>query len=108
MDLTGGAITADKAGNMLMCNSVGKNGVFKIWKTNSPTTAPVEFFSMTYTLGKGVKLGAKISVQGDITKNAIITVPTWAWASPANHNEFIRWIVTDGVIGALRQLLHRT
>ncbi len=100
MDLTAGAITSDKAGNMLLCNNVAKNGVFKIWKTNSPTTAPVEIFSMTYTMGKGARLGAKISVQGDITKNAIITVPTWAWASPSNHNEFIRWVVKDGVIGA--------
>ncbi|HBG24350.1 MAG TPA: hypothetical protein DDX10_04715 [Rikenellaceae bacterium] len=99
MDLTGGAITADKAGNMLLCNNVAKNGVFKIWKTNSVTKAPEEFITMTYTLGKGVRLGAKISVQGDITKNAIITIPTWAWANPPAHNEFMRWVITDGVVG---------
>lgn len=99
MDLTGGAITSDKAGNMLLCNNVTKNGVFKIWKTNSVTKAPEEFISMTYTLGKGARLGAKISVQGDITKDAIITVPTWAWANPPAHNEFIRWVVKDGVVG---------
>lgn len=99
MDLTGGAITADKAGNMLLCNNVVKNAVFKIWKTNSVTKAPEEFITMTYTLGKGVRLGAKISVQGDITKNAIITVPTWAWANPPAHNEFMRWVITDGVVG---------
>ncbi|MDP3436801.1 MAG: DUF5018 domain-containing protein [Bacteroidales bacterium] len=99
MDLTGGAITADKAGNMLLCNNVVKNAVFKIWKTNSVTKAPEEFITMTYTLGKGVRLGAKISVQGDVTKNAIITVPTWAWANPPAHNEFMRWVITDGVVG---------
>ncbi len=99
MDLTGGAITSDKAGNLLLCNNTTKNNVFRIWKTNSVTSAPVEFITMTYTLGKGVRLGAKISVQGDITKDAIITVPTWAWANPPAHNEFMRWIIKDGVVG---------
>ncbi|MDD3300375.1 MAG: DUF5018 domain-containing protein [Bacteroidales bacterium] len=99
-DLTGGAITSDKAGNLLLCNNTTKNNVFTIWTTNSVTKAPEVFTSMTYTIGKGVRMGAKISVQGDITKDAIITVPTWAWANPPAHNEFIRWIVSDGVVGA--------
>jgi hypothetical protein len=100
MALSGGAITSDKAGNMLLCNVAAKNAVFKIWKTNSVTKAPEEFITFTYNIGTGAKMGAKISVQGDINDDAIITVPTWAWASPANHSEFIRWIITDGVVGA--------
>ena len=99
-DLAGGAITSDKAGNLLMCNNTTKNNTFTIWTTNSVSKEPVVLTSMTYTLGKGVRLGAKISVQGDITKDAIIVVPTWAWANPPAHNEFIRWIVRDGVVGA--------
>ncbi|WP_295938935.1 DUF5018 domain-containing protein [uncultured Alistipes sp.] len=100
MDLEGGAITSDKAGHLLMCKQTAKGAVLKIYMTSSPQTAPTEFISWTYNIGVGVKMGAKISVQGDITKNAIITIPTWAWANPPTHREFIRWIVTDGVVGA--------
>lgn len=99
MNLNGGAITSDKAGNMLLCNNVTKGNVFNIWTTNSVTKAPELLYTMTYNIGKGARLGAKISVQGDITKDAIITVPTWAWANPPAHNEFLRWVVKDGVIG---------
>lgn len=100
MNLSGGAITADKAGNMLLCNVAAKNSQFNIYTTNSVTKAPELLTSMTYNIGVGVKMGAKISVQGDITKDAIITVPTWAWANPPAHSEFIRWIIKDGVVGA--------
>ncbi len=100
MDLSGGAITSDKAGNLLLCNNTTKGNTFTIWTTNSVTEAPEVLTSMTYSIGKGVRLGAKISVQGDITQDAVITVPTWAWANPPAHNEFIRWIVRDGVVGA--------
>lgn len=99
MDLSGGAITSDKAGNMLMCNVAPKNSVFTVYKTNSVTKAPEAYITWTYNAGVGVKMGAKINVQGDLNGNAIITVPTWAWASPATHSEFIRWVVTNGVVG---------
>ncbi len=99
MNLSGGAITSDKAGNMLLCNIAAKNATFNIYKTSSVTEAPVLFISMTYNIGVGVKMGAKINVQGDINGNAIITVPTWAWAATPAHHEFIRWVVTNGVAG---------
>jgi len=99
MNLSGGAITSDKAGNMLLCNIAAKNATFNIYKTNSVTEAPTLFISMAYTMGVGVKMGAKINVQGDINGNAIITVPTWAWAATPAHHEFIRWVVTNGVPG---------
>ena len=99
MSLSGGAITSDKAGNMLLCNVAAKNATFNIYKTSSVTEAPTLFISMTYTIGVGVKMGAKINVQGDINGNAIITVPTWAWAATPAHHEFIRWVVTNGVPG---------
>ena len=98
-NLSGGAITSDKAGNMLLCNVAAKNAVFTVYKTNSVTKAPEVYINWTYTSGVGVKMGAKINVQGDLNGNAIITVPTWAWASPATHSEFIRWVVTNGVVG---------
>lgn len=100
MNLAGGAITADKAGNMVLCNVAAKNAAFTIYKTNSVTQAPEPFITWTYNIGVGVKMGAKINVQGDLNGNAIITVPTWAWANPPAHAEFIRWIVTNGVPGA--------
>jgi len=99
MNLAGGAITADKAGNMLLCNIAAKNATFNIYKTSSVTEAPVLFITMPYTMGVGAKMGAKINVQGDINGNAIITVPTWAWASTPAHHEIIRWVVTNGVPG---------
>lgn len=99
MALSGGAITSDKAGNMLLCNLAAKNATFNIYRTNSVTQAPALFISWPYTLGVGVKMGAKINVQGDINGNAIITVPTWAWAATPSHHEFIRWVVTNGVPG---------
>ena len=99
MNLSGGAITSDKAGNMLLCNIAAKNATFNIYKTSSVTEAPTLFISMTYNMGVGAKMGAKINVQGDINGNAIITVPTWAWAATPAHHEFIRWVVTNGVAG---------
>ncbi|MDD3034905.1 MAG: DUF5018 domain-containing protein [Bacteroidales bacterium] len=99
MSLSGGAITSDKAGNMLLCNIAAKNATFNIYKTSSVTETPTLFISMTYNIGVGVKMGAKINVQGDINGNAIISVPTWAWAATPSHHEFIRWVVTNGVPG---------
>lgn len=99
MNLNGGAITSDKAGNLLLCNIAAKGAAFTIYTTNDITKAPVQLTTMTYSMGIGVKMGMKISVSGDITKDAIITVPTWAWANPPSHSEFIRWVVKDGVVG---------
>lgn len=100
MNLAGGAITSDKTGNMLLCNVAAKNTDFVIYKTNSVTKAPEVFIRWKYTLGVGAKMGAKINVTGDLNGNAIITVPTWAYAKPATHSEFIRWKVTNGVAEA--------
>lgn len=44
-------------------------------------------------------MGQHISARGDITGDAIITVNTWAWASPANWSSFVRIIVKGGVWG---------
>lgn len=99
MNLSGGAITSDKVGNMVLCNVAAKNGVFTIYKTNSVTKAPEVYLTWNFTAGLGVKMGAKINVQGDLNGNAIITVPTWAWAATPTHGEFVRWIVTNGIAG---------
>lgn len=99
VDLIGGAITSDKGGNVIMCNSVAKNGVFKLYKLTSVTGTPQEVLSWTYTAGAGARIGYKISVAGNINTNAIITINDWYWTSPAACREFLRIKVTNGVFG---------
>jgi len=100
VDLTGGAITSDKGGNVIMCNSVAKNGVLKLYKLTSVTSSPQEILSWTYNIGLGARIGSKISVSGDIKGDAIIIINDWYWTSPAACREFIRIKVTGGVLGA--------
>lgn len=100
VDLLGGCITSDKAGNVIMTNQVAKNGVHKLYKLSSVTGVPEEIYSWTYNIGAGAKMGSKISVSGDINNNAIITVNAWYWTSPAACREFIRFKVNAGVISA--------
>ena len=100
VDLLGGCITSDKAGNVIMTNQVAKNGVHKLYKLSSVTGVPEEIYSWTYNIGAGAKMGSKISVIGDINNNAIITVNAWYWTNPAACREFIRFKVNAGVISA--------
>ncbi len=99
IDLAGGAITSDKGGNVIMTNSVAKNGVHKLYKLNSVTGTPEQILSWTYNIGAGARIGTKISVSGNINDDAIIIINDWYWTSPAACREFIRIKVTDGVIG---------
>jgi len=99
VDLVGGAITSDKGGNVIMCNSVAKNGILKLYKLTSVTTSPQGILSWTYNIGAGARIGSKISVSGDIKGDAIIIINDWFWTSPAACREFIRIRVTDGVLG---------
>jgi hypothetical protein len=100
VDLLGGAITSDKGGNVIMCNSVAKGGVLKLYKLTSVTGTPQEILSWTYNIGAGARIGYKISVAGDINHDAIITINDWYWTSPAACREFLRIKVTNGVLGA--------
>ncbi|MEG2403140.1 MAG: DUF5018 domain-containing protein, partial [Muribaculaceae bacterium] len=57
-------VTSDLAGNMLICNHATGGETFKIFKTNSVTTAPQQL--ITYSNASGFPIGTKVSVQGDI------------------------------------------
>lgn len=80
--------TADNNDNVLICNRTPEDGAsFKIWKFSDVNTAPEIFIDWTTSL----PMGRKFSVKGDITKNAIITVPINQLGA-----QFARWQVVNG------------
>lgn len=84
--------TADRAGNILICNLTTNDGnVFKIWRVD-PDLKSAPRLWLEYDNG-GVAMGRKFSVQGDIDGDAIITAPIHA------NSQFVRWKVSNGVIG---------
>lgn len=93
----GGAICSDDAGHLVMCTNAtaGMNAHF--YTLDDVTGTPQEV--LTWKNTSGARMGQHISVRGDITDKAIITVNAWAWASPANWHSFIRILVEDGVWG---------
>ncbi|MFV0536401.1 MAG: DUF5018 domain-containing protein [Dysgonomonas sp.] len=94
---TGGGLnnmynTADDGGNVLICNLAQNAGTFKIWKVKLPSGTPELFIN--WAANTTLAVGRKISVQGNIDGDAIITAPL--------HNgsgaQFARWKVTGGVL----------
>lgn len=92
-----GAITSDNAGNMLLCNYADNGQTLYIYKTNDVTAAPQLLISYPNDLGVGI--GARLHVQGDLNKNAVIT------ATPYSCQNIIRWTVTNGKVGAAENLM---
>lgn len=92
-----GAITSDVVGNMLICNYAESGQTLEIYKTDDVTKAPTKIISYKNMLG--VAIGARLHVQGDLNKNAVIT------ATPNACNNAIRWIVKDGKVGEPENLL---
>jgi hypothetical protein len=87
--------TADASGNILICNLVNNRagGAFKVFKQTSATSAPESTPFISCTLpGDG---GRKLSIQGSIDHNAIITVP---FKNAAEADKFARWTVVNGVL----------
>lgn len=83
--------TADADGNILVNNLAANAGTFKIWRLSSVTSAPELFIDWS---GSGTtQVGRKVSVNGSIDGNAIIT------AGLHNvNNQFARWTVVNGVL----------
>ena len=81
--------TADRAGNILICNLSPNAGAFKIWKVESVTGSP----ELMIEWDGGVPIGRKMSVQGDINGDAIITAPILE-----QNQQFARWTITSGVL----------
>ncbi|WP_407427941.1 DUF5018 domain-containing protein [Arcticibacter sp.] len=85
-------VTSDDAGNILVCNySWGGGDVFKVYKKSSVSGALEPFISAPLFNS----FGEKISVAGDITKDAIITSPL---VGIGESNWFARWQVKNGVV----------
>lgn len=83
--------TADDAGNILVNNLTPNDGsTFNIWKISSITSTPETFISWN---AGSAGYGRKISVIGDINKDAIITAPLVGIAA---SNTFARWRVVGG------------
>jgi hypothetical protein len=68
---------------------------FRIYKTKSVSTAPSAFIS--YSNSTGSILGRKMSVQGSIDGDAIIS----AELENANgSSSYVRWTVSGGTVGS--------
>lgn len=84
--------TADNAGHILICNLAQNHGTFKVWKLNS-VQGTLELY-IDWSANTTLAIGRKLSVQGDITGNAIITAPLLT----GTNGQFARWQVTGGVL----------
>jgi hypothetical protein len=89
-----GCITNDLGGNLLICDRADNGATFNIYRTNSVTKAPTLFIS--YANATGSTLGSKVSVQGRIDSDAIISAELENWGGSSS---FVRWIVKGGIIG---------
>lgn len=85
--------TADDGGNILVNNLAPNDGnELKIYKLSSISSTPQLLISWN---AGGSTYGRKISVAGDITKNAIITAPLTGLAI---QNSFARWQIINGSV----------
>ncbi|RIJ46122.1 DUF5018 domain-containing protein [Maribellus luteus] len=83
--------TADDDGNILICNLAPNAGSFKVWKVTSVTSTP----ELMIEWNGGVAIGRKLSIQGSIDSDAIITAPILAAGQ-----QIARWTVTGGVLSS--------
>lgn len=98
-------VTSDDDGNILFCNLTPNDGnIFKVWTSSDINSAPTAYieYDASYTTEDGSTganaLGRKLSVQGSINGDAIITAPFYG----SSVTSFARWIVKSG------QLLSQT
>ncbi|MDR0505641.1 MAG: DUF5018 domain-containing protein [Dysgonamonadaceae bacterium] len=97
VSITGGDLndmynTADNAGHILICNLAQNAGTFKMWKLNSLSETPELFID--WKENTTFDIGRKVSVQGNIAADAIITAPL----HNASSGQFARWKVTGGIL----------
>lgn len=90
-NLTNFYSTADRAGNILICNLAPNDGAFRIWKVASVSDTP----ELMIEWDGGVAVGRKMSVQGDINGDAIITAPILDYGQ-----QFARWTISGGVLAS--------
>lgn len=85
--------TSDAAGNILINNLAPGGGTFKVYKLSSVTGTPQLFIDWTGS-GSVASIGRKVSIQGSVNGNAIITAPI----HDASSTRFARWTVVGGVL----------
>jgi hypothetical protein len=91
--------TADKAGNVVISNWSRDNGDFKVWRLQMDGTTQ-ELISWDNSDVTPPNIGHKISIQGDLDENAIITAALlypWSTAQAYSHS-FACWTVVNGVL----------
>ena len=93
----GGAIASDDAGHLVLCTNATAGMDMHFYTLDDVRNTPQE--KLVWKNTSGARMGQHISVRGDITRDAVITVNTWAWASPANWSSFVRIVVSGGVWG---------
>lgn len=82
--------TADDSGNILFCNLTPNDGnVLKVWVAADINSTPSTYIEWD---AAGVAYGRKLSVQGSLNSDAVITAP--AYGNDINY--FARWTVTGG------------
>jgi len=84
--------TSDDAGNFFLNNLVPNDGnVFKLYRATSVDAPLVPYIEWD---AAGKKLGRRVSIIGDVTKNALITAPFHG----EGDKTFARWQVTNGAL----------
>ncbi|WP_215224667.1 DUF5018 domain-containing protein [Echinicola shivajiensis] len=81
--------TSDDAGNILVCNLAPNSGAFKVYTISSVEDNPELFL----TWDGGVPIGRKLSVQGSLDGDAIITAPILQAGQ-----QIARWQVEGGTL----------
>ena len=84
--------TADAGGNVLICNLSQNDGTFKVWKLTSMTGSTELFIDWAENTTDAI--GRKISINGNINQNAIITAPLLT----GTNQRFARWTVVNGTL----------
>lgn len=91
----GGAIGSDDAGHLVLCSNAKAGETARIYTLDDVTSTP----QLKTTYKAPSRMGQHVSVRGDITDKAIITINTWVWAGTPSWSGFIRILVEDGVWG---------
>ena len=82
--------TSDAVGNVVICNRAPNDGSFKVWKLTDMSGSTQLFIEWNTTS----EIGNKLSIQGNINENAIITAPLYTGYTTS----FARWQVENGVL----------
>ena len=85
--------TADRGNNILFCSYTPSGGTFTVWKANGVNEKPQKYIE--YKTGTNIRFGWKISIQGDLDANALITTPVFQKDSKV---QFARWRVINGTL----------